>query len=993
MLLLAQCNDPIESKTIKSIYIECDAEAFAGMYENYEDNQYIPITIAYNGQTWTKTRMRVRGDTSREDPKKSLKVQFDSLAFENGADVLNFNAEYSDKSYIRQYLSSRLMQEANQVCFQSEHVKLYLNGKYLGLYLMVENVNKDFLKARDIDHKGNLYKATKDGACLSVHDDIQVKWEKKTNAKQSFRDLEALITALNNVSDEAYYDFAQRTFDYDKMVNILALNMLLGNGSTYYHNYYMYHDSRGTGKWEMFPWDMDKSISYYEWMPFAYHRTSSNWESDNPMVERAFMCEPIMNDIKARLKELHQTICNEAYITPIIDSLETVLLTAVQEDSTDKINDIKAWQEQLKTERGYFERQMANLQFQFDHLPAPFRVERMDDVVVPENIRFAWHPSKSPLGKSIAYTLYYGPDFLLEDSLTTQTITGITDTTYHLQVPLTDGKYYWKVSATDGEHAIDGFNTKNVFTLKQGTELPCKIEGKLVLTAAASPYVVNCEELLVGRNASLVIEKGVEVRLPEGGKIMVHGQIVANGTHAQPVRLMPKYGANAWEWLYLMNPDQPCSFNNVRFEEGILNSKYADVTIDSCWFNIDQKNLVDGDKRAGIIWVHHGNFKLTNSTMLSNGYGEGINVNFASALVENCYFYNAPDAIEYINVHDGAILNNFVEFSPDDAIDLNGCRDVLIRGNILQDNTDKGISIGTEQYGATFNTRIEHNLIVRCNTAIAVKDSSTAVIDHNTLYDNNENIRCYRKRSDYPLGGSATVTNTIIAGVKGKALQVDEHSSLSVAYSLCDTEALPGNNNVQGDPEFIDATHGNFYTSAYGAGVGKGSGGGSIGGYPYGSRVVINEFNYLSSETHKSGDWVELYNNTAQPINLSGWELADTDAKNTFIIPHGTIIQPLGYLVLCESEKKFRKTYPHITNYVGNTGFGIKSSGETIMLYNAGGKLVDEVSYNESWPSIPEEGGASIELTNPISDNGAVKNWLLSNTPGTPGKPNQNNVR
>ena len=63
----------------------------------------------------------------------------------------------------------------------------------------------------------------------------------------------------------------------------LILNIYLANGSTYYHNYYLYRYPNG--KWEILPWDMDKTLSYYDWMPYQYHRTSSEWESDNPLDE------------------------------------------------------------------------------------------------------------------------------------------------------------------------------------------------------------------------------------------------------------------------------------------------------------------------------------------------------------------------------------------------------------------------------------------------------------------------------------------------------------------------------------------------------------------------------------------------------------------------------------------------------------------------------------------------------------------------------------
>ena len=64
----------------------------------------------------------------------------------------------------------------------------------------------------------------------------------------------------------------------------------------------------------MLPWDMDKSLSYYNWMPYTYHRTSSEWESDNPLVERAILCKPMFNDVKKRIDELHMSRCNDTYL-------------------------------------------------------------------------------------------------------------------------------------------------------------------------------------------------------------------------------------------------------------------------------------------------------------------------------------------------------------------------------------------------------------------------------------------------------------------------------------------------------------------------------------------------------------------------------------------------------------------------------------------------------------------------------------------------------
>jgi spore coat protein CotH len=158
------------------------------------------------------------------------------------------------------------MQASGQNCFQTAFAKLFVNGEYFGLYLRVENMDADFLKNTLLGENGNLYKATKDGACMSIFDDIENDWEKKSGITENCDDLKKLISDVNFVSDSLYLDFIKSNFNYSQFVNMLALNIYLANASTYYHNYYVYHYPNG--KWEILPWDMDKTLSYYEWMPY-----------------------------------------------------------------------------------------------------------------------------------------------------------------------------------------------------------------------------------------------------------------------------------------------------------------------------------------------------------------------------------------------------------------------------------------------------------------------------------------------------------------------------------------------------------------------------------------------------------------------------------------------------------------------------------------------------------------------------------------------------
>ena len=695
LIITLSCNNSPSNKIqetalvteLKEYYIDCDIKDFDTIYKNFKENTYIPISISYNGKK-INARMRIRGDTSREDPKKSLKIKFDSTSFSPSEQVLNFNAEYSDNTLIRQYLSSKLMQTAGQVCFNSEPVKLFLNGSFLGLYLKVENMDGGFLSRNKLSDKNNLYKATKDGACLSIFDDIDKKWEKKTNKNSDYNDLKWLISQLNTVPNDSFYQFVQEHFEYQSLVNLIALNMFLSNGSTYYHNYYLYHDLYNTGKWQVFPWDLDKSLSYYNWMPYTYHRTSSEWESDNPLIERSLLCPPIFNDIKTRINELHDTYLNDDYVAPLINQLITLIEPVVDLDSTDKIENKTEWLAHINKEKEYFDNHYDLLQNQFNDHPLSFYVHRFNQLQTSD-VTFTWEKSTHPKNKPITYILSYGADFLLKDSSKTNYVANIKDTFFTIPQP-EEGSYYWKVTATDGNYYTDGFNTKNVFEAKKGTPIPSPVSANKTLSINGSPYIIS-KNLRINEGIELIIEPGVEIYLKQGVNISCYGSIIAHGTSESPIVFKPDNTAKNWGYIYFYEKAIRGDFKCVSFIDGIINFKKTSLTIDSCSVYIKNKNLVNGNKRSGIIWGKGGMLTIHNSHFEGNGKGEGVVVYHVEATVKNSSFNNIPDAIEYISVNNGVIKNNFVSNSPDDAIDLNDCNNVLIDGNFLLNNTDKGI--------------------------------------------------------------------------------------------------------------------------------------------------------------------------------------------------------------------------------------------------------------------------------------------------------------
>jgi len=451
---------PNADAQIKELHLTCNQTAFDYIYANYDQDIYIAATLEYNGTIWNDISIRIRGDGSRVFPKKSLKVKFNSGAYIDGRTAFNLNAEWEDPTYLQQFLASRLMRESGQVCFTSEHVRLYLNGDFFGLYLLNESVDEHFFATRDMDPNGTTYKAALDGSSLSIFDQTHYHWEQKTGPDINMSDLQTLIDEINWVPQSEYGSFANQTFMRDEVVNIIAMNELLSLGSTYYHNYFMYHDLN-SGKWMMLPWDMDKTLLYYG-HGYPYHRSSRNWtpEADNPYHEKAIHDDDLLSEIRTRIASLESTIFNLSHIQPIIDSIQNEISSSVEEDVTDDVSDIGFWNTKINDYKNHLSQRVNHLLGQIDEYPRNFTVERVHVFEPNAQLELHWTPSVSPIQRPITYRFVLGSAPNLEASALIVE-ENISDTLVTFNTPSAEGQYFYKVQAYDGVNLVDGFDSYN----------------------------------------------------------------------------------------------------------------------------------------------------------------------------------------------------------------------------------------------------------------------------------------------------------------------------------------------------------------------------------------------------------------------------------------------------------------------------------------------------------------------------------------------------
>ena len=109
--------------------------------------------------------------------------------------------------------------------------------------------------------------------------------------------------------------------------------------------------------------------------------------------------------------------------------------------------------------------------------------------------------------------------------------------------------------------------------------------------------------------------------------------------------------------------------------------------------------------------------------------------------------------------------------------------------------------------------------------------------------------------------------------------------------------------------------------------------------------VFISEVCAVNEIKSGENDWVELYNGSDQPVDLTGWTIADGIDSPTIYTFAGEIIEAGEYLELECTNASTRQG-------AGIAPFSVSAAGETIILKNAQGTLVDAFASGALTPEI-----------------------------------------
>ncbi len=222
-----------------------------------------------------KIKLRYRGDSNSHwlYAQKSLRIKLAKNAVYDMAKTFNLINPPSQLNY-RDSINYQFSKELGIISPKCEPCRVFINGRYMGVYLYLSQVDESLLRAYR-RMPGSIYY----GDSSPIQNGIAslwfnpIYWEKKASRNRENRDnredIELFIKGVNSNNKE-FINFAETYLNLDKFFAFIALDRVFGTQHhDYIHNHKIYFDPY-KGKFEPISWDLRfwlplkaKDLSFY----------------------------------------------------------------------------------------------------------------------------------------------------------------------------------------------------------------------------------------------------------------------------------------------------------------------------------------------------------------------------------------------------------------------------------------------------------------------------------------------------------------------------------------------------------------------------------------------------------------------------------------------------------------------------------------------------------------------------------------------------------
>ena len=429
--------------------------------------------------------LRQRGATSRLVAQKSFRVKLDSKdhLWRGERRIQLIKAMY-DFTRVRNKLSYDLFSEIPHLpSMRSQFVHFTINdqgnSEDYGFYTHVEHFGKEYLVRRGWDKDSRVYKVElfnfDNEPALAINPTTGKPVDKKAfekvleikRGKKHFA-LAQMVKDVNDPSVDFNTQIMGKYFNRDNYLTWFAVNILLNNADTNFHNYYLFNP-KSNDHFYLVPWDYDLSFGQtlddpsepIDDFPRWWFGIGNWWESK---LHRRFLREPGNLDLlKAAVLEIKNKYLTPEKIRAKTDAYYNLVFPILTQQAPDYIN-VPDWdyiyvQGNTNPERiADFNRVFSNLADNVNFNYARF-MERVNDpmpfwVDVPtflsnHRIQFQWTASESLTNQNIVYELQFATNKEFKPGTIIRTVPNIASLRHTITWAHPKGTYYYRVIARD----------------------------------------------------------------------------------------------------------------------------------------------------------------------------------------------------------------------------------------------------------------------------------------------------------------------------------------------------------------------------------------------------------------------------------------------------------------------------------------------------------------------------------------------------------------
>jgi hypothetical protein len=143
------------------------------------------------------------------------------------------------------------------------------------------------------------------------------------------------------------------------------------------------------------------------------------------------------------------------------------------------------------------------------------------------------------------------------------------------------------------------------------------------------------------------------------------------------------------------------------------------------------------------------------------------------------------------------------------------------------------------------------------------------------------------------------------------------------------------------------------------------------------AEIVINEIMYNPDGPDDNHEWIEIYNDGSEDVNLTGWKFYEGGTNHGLTLKNGSwILEPNNYAIIADDWDTFLEDWPNFSATLFDSTFSLSNSGEALVLKNSSLDVVENITYNSSWGADGD--GDTLQLIN--------NSWCAGDP--TPGEPN-----